>query len=55
MLPEFPKKKLLALSPAEIEQRRVMLERYIQLGEMIVYSWFILELASLFSENYFFI
>ncbi|CAG5128901.1 unnamed protein product [Candidula unifasciata] len=31
ILPEFPKKKLLALSPPEIEQRRVLLERYIQL------------------------
>ncbi|RUS79709.1 hypothetical protein EGW08_012517, partial [Elysia chlorotica] len=30
-LPEFPKKKLLALSSDEVEQRRIMLERYIQL------------------------
>lgn len=30
-LPEFPKKKLLALSAEEVEQRRMMLERYIQL------------------------
>ncbi|KAH9512647.1 Sorting nexin-17 [Bulinus truncatus] len=30
-LPEFPKKKLLALSATEIEQRRATLERYIQL------------------------
>ncbi|GFS11021.1 sorting nexin-17 [Elysia marginata] len=30
-LPEFPKKKLLALSSEEVEQRRIMLERYIQL------------------------
>jgi sorting nexin-17 len=30
-LPEFPKKKLLSLSPPEVEQRRIMLERYIQL------------------------
>uniref|UniRef100_A0A0B7A079 Sorting nexin-17 n=1 Tax=Arion vulgaris TaxID=1028688 RepID=A0A0B7A079_9EUPU len=30
-LPEFPKKKLLALTQQEIEQRRITLERYIQL------------------------
>uniref|UniRef100_A0A0B6Y8D2 Sorting nexin-17 n=1 Tax=Arion vulgaris TaxID=1028688 RepID=A0A0B6Y8D2_9EUPU len=31
VLPEFPKKKLLTLTPQEIEQRRIILERYIQL------------------------
>ena len=34
-LPEFPKKKLLSLSPEEVEQRRIMLERYIQIGQHI--------------------
>ncbi|XP_059158021.1 sorting nexin-17-like isoform X2 [Physella acuta] len=49
VLPEFPKKKLLALSPAEIEQRRVMLERYIQLvsqdpqiGNSVLFNSFLL-------------
>ncbi|XP_005096824.1 sorting nexin-17 isoform X2 [Aplysia californica] len=48
-LPEFPKKKLLALSAVEIEQRRVMLERYIQLvsqdpqmGNSSVFNTFLL-------------
>ena len=32
-LPSFPPKKLLSLTPNQIEQRRLSLERYIQLGK----------------------
>lgn len=33
LLPTFPSKKLLPLTPNQLEQRRASLERYIQLGE----------------------
>lgn len=33
ILPPFPPKKLLALNSSQLEERRVMLERYIQISE----------------------
>lgn len=33
MLPAFPPKKLFSLTPAEVEQRREQLEKYMQAGE----------------------
>jgi hypothetical protein len=33
-LPQFPPKKILTLTKSEIDQRRIALERYLQLGEI---------------------
>lgn len=33
VLPAFPPKKLFSLTPAEVEQRREQLEKYMQAGE----------------------
>ena len=35
MLPAFPPKKLFSLTPAEVEQRREQLEKYMQAGEWL--------------------
>lgn len=35
VLPAFPPKKLFSLTPAEVEQRREQLEKYMQAGEWL--------------------
>lgn len=36
MAPTFPPKKIFTLTPAEVEQRREQLEKYMQAGECVV-------------------
>lgn len=38
VVPAFPPKKIFTLTPAEVEQRREQLEKYMQAGEFAVFS-----------------
>uniref|UniRef100_A0A4W5K8C1 PX domain-containing protein n=1 Tax=Hucho hucho TaxID=62062 RepID=A0A4W5K8C1_9TELE len=38
VVPAFPPKKIFTLTPAEVEQRREQLEKYMQAGEITFFS-----------------
>ena len=39
MVPSFPPKKIFTLTPAEVEQRREHLEKYMQAGELLTLTF----------------
>uniref|UniRef100_A0A8C4EQC1 Sorting nexin 17 n=1 Tax=Dicentrarchus labrax TaxID=13489 RepID=A0A8C4EQC1_DICLA len=43
VVPAFPPKKIFTLTPAEVEQRREQLEKYMQAATMVVLSGFKLD------------
>lgn len=40
VVPAFPPKKIFTLTPAEVEQRREQLEKYMQAGEFAIMTLF---------------
>lgn len=40
VVPAFPPKKIFTLTPAEVEQRREQLEKYMQAGEFDIMTMF---------------